>query len=166
MGMILEGGVLIGGLCAAWTFVMGFTGWYKDPRLLYVFFVVVMIQIGVLLWALRRTAATRGYAQQVAAGMLMSFIAGCILFVSSLVFTTVVFPEYFDEIRAMQVQVLRAAGRSDAEIAAEMQAIAVGQTPFRQAFRGLIGTAGTGLVASMVIAIFFRARPTPAAPPA
>jgi len=166
MGMILKGGVLIGGLCAAWTFVMGFTGWYKDPRFLYLFFGVVLIQIGVLLWALRRTAAERSYAQQVAAGMLMSFIAGVILFVSSLVFTTVVFPEYFNEIRAMQAGMLRAAGRSEADIAAELQAMAGAQTPFIQAFRGLVGTAGTGLVVSMVIAIFFRARPTPAAPPA
>jgi hypothetical protein len=33
MNPILSTGLLIGLLCGAWTFVMGFTGWYKDPVL-------------------------------------------------------------------------------------------------------------------------------------
>ena len=27
----LTAGLLLGVLCGIWTFVMGFTGWYKDP---------------------------------------------------------------------------------------------------------------------------------------
>ncbi|HSN98432.1 MAG TPA: DUF4199 domain-containing protein [Candidatus Nanopelagicales bacterium] len=156
MNTILKGAALIGGLCAAWTFVMGFTGWYKHPTLLNAFWLVVPIQIGVLVWALRRTAPDRGYGAQVAAGTLISLLAGVLLFGSSLLFTTVVFPHYFEELQAVHAEMLKAAGKTEAEIATEVQAAAAAQTPFMQAFMGLIGTTLTGLVASLLIAIFAR----------
>lgn len=159
MNMILKGGALIGGLCAAWTFVMGATGWYKHPALLNAFWLVMLIQIGVLVWALRRLAAERGYGGLVGAGTLMSLLAGVILFGSSLLFTTVVFPSYFSELRAMHTELLRAAGKSEAEIAAELQAVAAMQTPFMQAFMGFVGTVVTGFVASLIIAVVVRSRP-------
>jgi hypothetical protein len=31
MNPILSAGLLIGVLCGVWMFVMGFTGWYRDP---------------------------------------------------------------------------------------------------------------------------------------
>ncbi len=32
MNPILSAGILIGVLCGLWTFLMGFTGWYKTRR--------------------------------------------------------------------------------------------------------------------------------------
>ena len=77
MNPILNAGLIIGVLCGLWTFVMGFTGWYKDPTMSHAFLpAVILIEIGGLIWGLRQTAAQgRNYAGQVVAGTLMSVIA-------------------------------------------------------------------------------------------
>ena len=73
MNPILSTGLLIGVLCGVWTFVVGFTGWYKDPILMYVFFFVIVIEIGGLVWGLRKTAAQgRNYRAQILAGTMMA----------------------------------------------------------------------------------------------
>jgi hypothetical protein len=160
MNPILGAGLLIGVLCGVWTFVMGFTGWYKDPVMMSVFFVVILIEIAGLVWGLRRTAAEgRTYGGQVVAGTMMAVVAGVIIVCSSLLFTMVAFPEYFSELEAAQRELLRSQGKSDAEIAAAIRDSAAAATPMAQAMSGFIGTLITGIVASAVIAIFVRARP-------
>jgi len=87
MSATVKGGILIGTMCAGWTLIMGFTGWLKDPKLMYAFYLVILIQIGVMIWALRQTAtAGKTYGGQVWAGTLMSAIGGVILFFTSLPF--------------------------------------------------------------------------------
>lgn len=163
MHPILSAGLLIGVLCGIWTFVMGFTGWYKDPAMVSVFFVVILIEIGGLFWGLRQTAAEgRTYGGQVVAGTLMAVVAGVVIIASSLLFTMVAFPDYFTELEAMQRQMLAAQGRSAAEIEAEVAAGKVAATPMANAMAGFIGTLVTGIIASAVIAIWVRARPAPA----
>jgi len=156
MDTTVKGGILIGVLCGAWTFVMGFTGWYRDPDMLTAFYVVILIQIGVLVWALRQTATEKTYGAQVGAGILMSVIGGVIIIGSSLLFTTVAFPRYFEELRVAQTQMLINSGNTEAEAAAQMEMAAQFQTPWYQAIFGFFGTLLTGAVASLVIAIFAR----------
>jgi hypothetical protein len=160
MNPILSAGVLIGLLCGAWTFVMGFTGWYKDPVLLYAFFLVIPIEVAGLVWGLRKTAARgRNYRAQILAGTMMAIVAGVIIMASSLVFTTLVFPAYFTDLEQVYRTVLQQQGKSEAEITAAIQANAASQTSMTQALNGFIGTLFTGIVASAVIAIFVRAKP-------
>jgi len=75
------------------------------------------------------------------------------------VFTTVAFPEYFDEINAMSRDIMTKAGKTEAEIAASIDAVSTMQTPLGNAFAGFVGTVITGIVASALIAIWVRARP-------
>jgi Protein of unknown function (DUF4199) len=160
MNPILSAGLLIGVLCGVWTFVVGFTGWYKDPVLMYVFFFVIVIEIAGLIWGLRKTAAQgRNYRAQILAGTMMAIVAGVIIIVSSLVFTTVVFPAYFTDLEQVYRTTLQQQGKSDADIAAALQANAASMTPMAQAMSGFIGTLVTGIVASAVIAIFVRREP-------
>lgn len=160
MNPILAAGVLIGLLCGAWTFVMGFTGWYKDPVMTNVFFVVILFEIGGLVWGLRRTAAQgRGYGGQILAGTMMAILAGVIIVLFSLVFTTVVFPDYSAEVERGTRAALHRQGRSDADIAVAVQANAAAATPMAQAMSGFIGTLITGIVASAMIGLFVRSRP-------
>ena len=159
MNPILSAGLLIGVLCSVWTFVMGFTGWYKDPALANVFFVVILIEIGGLIWGLRRTAAQgRAYGGQILAGTMMAVVAGVIIIASSLVFTTIVFPNYFNEVERTYRATLQQQGKSEADIEAAVRASAASGTPMAQAMGGFIGTLVTGIVASAVIAIFVRRR--------
>ena len=165
MHPILAAGLLIGVLCSIWMFMMGFTGWYKDPAKLNLFFVVILIEIGGLIWGLRRTAARgRTYSGQVAAGTLMSIIAGLVLFVSSLLFTTVAFPEYFEEVNAAARQMMLAEGKTEAEIQETLAAAASAQTPIRNARTGFMGTFVTGVIATGLIAVWVRARREPELP--
>jgi hypothetical protein len=161
MNPILSAGLLIGVLCSVWIFVMGFTGWYKDPALGNVLFVVVAIaiEIGGLIWGLRKTARQgRAYGGQIVAGAMMAIVAGVIIIASSLVFTTVVFPNSIAEVEQMYRTKLRQQGRSESEITAAIQGTAASRTPMAQAENGLVGTFLTGIVASAVIAIFVRRR--------
>jgi hypothetical protein len=159
MDPILPAGLAIGGLSAAWMFVMGLTGWYKDPATINLFLVAVPIQVAGLVWGLRRTAAEgRNFAQQVAAGTLMSIVAGTVVFGASLVFTTLAFPEYFRELQHTYRTILERQGRSQAEIDAALAAATAGATPLGQAMQGFVGTMLTGIAASALIAIVVRRR--------
>lgn len=159
MNPILAAGLLIGVLCGVWTFVMGLTGWYKDPAMVNVFFVVILIQIGGLVWGLRKTEAQgRTYSGQVVAGTLMSIVAGLVIIVSSLLFTSLAYPDYFTEVAAAQRKMLEAAGRSPSEIEDQLRAASAMQTPTANALMGFLGTFVTGVVASAIISIWIRAR--------
>ena len=159
MNPILSAGLLIGVLCGLWTFVMGFTGWYKNPVMLNLFFLVIAIEIAGLIWGLRQTAAQgRTYSGQVVAGTLMSIVAGLVIICSSLLFTTVAFPDYFNELNAAQRAMMQQQGKSEAEITAAIEGAAAMQTPIANALAGFIGTFITGVIASAIIAIWIRAR--------
>ena len=162
MNPVLKTGIVIGVLCGLWTLVMGFTGWYKDPRLVNVFFLVVVIEIAGLVWGLRQTAAEgRTYGGQIVAGTMMAIIAGVVIIGFSLVFTTILFPSYFADLQEVYRQILQQQGKTEAEIAQELSAKTAGATPMGQAIQGFMGTLITGIVASAVIGLFFRRKPVP-----
>ncbi len=166
MHPILSAGLLIGVLCGVWTFVMGFTGWYKDPVMLWAFFLVIVIEIVGLIWGLRQTAAEgRTYGGQIVAGTLMAVIAGVVIIGSSLLFTMVAFPDYFAELEAAQRQMLQAQGQTPEQIEAAIESGRTSATPMANAMSGFLGTLVTGILASAVIAVFVRARPASAKAP-
>jgi hypothetical protein len=158
MHPILATGLTIGALCGAWMFVMGFTGWYLDPAKLNLFFLVVIIEIAGLVWGLRKTAAQgRTYSGQVVAGTAMAIVAGVVIFGCSMLFTTVVFPDYFTDINEMSRRVMAGQGKSEAEIQEMIAATVPVQTPFSNAASGFIGTFVTGVIASGVIGLWIKA---------
>jgi len=160
MNPVLNTGVLIGVLCGLWTFVMGWTGWYKDPARVNIFFLVILIEVAGLIWGLRRTAREgRGYGAQIVAGTMMAIIAGVVIIGASLLFTTVFFPDYFQELANAYAGTLRQQGRSEAEITEAVSRMLEGATPMSNALQGFLGTLVTGILASAVIAIRVRARP-------
>ena len=160
MNPVPAAGLAIGVLCAIWMFVMGLTGWYKDPAKAGAFFLVVVIEVVVLIWGLRRTAAQgRTYSGQVVAGTMMALIGGAVIIAASLLFTTVAFPGYFQDLEAGYRGMLQQQGRTEAEIAAEIAAWSPGQTPLRQAINGFVGTFVTGVVVSAIAGLWIRARP-------
>jgi len=157
MSPTVRAGVLLGVLVTIWMFVVGFTGWYKDPVLLNLFFLVILIQLAVLIWALRQTAAAgAAYGRQVTNGLLISLIGGVIIVGGSLLFTTVAFPDYFSTLQAAQVEMLKAQGLSEADINAQVTAGAAMQTPLMNALSGFVATLATGLVVSVIAGFFLR----------
>jgi TM2 domain-containing membrane protein YozV len=160
MNPILSTGILIGVLCGAWTMVWGYSGLYKDPSIAGIFYaVVIAIEIGGLVWGLRKTAREgRAYLGQILAGTMMAIVGGVIIIGSSLLFSTVLFPNYSQELEQMYRATLARQGKSDAEIVAALQANAASWTPMAQAMSGFLGTLVTGIVSSAVIGYFVRRR--------
>lgn len=160
MNPIPAAGLLIGVLCAIWMFMMGFTGWYKDPSKVNLFFIVILVEASGLIWGLRRTAAQgRTYSGQVVAGTMMSIIAGLVIIVASMIFTTVAFPDYFNEVNAVSREMMLKEGKTEAEIEQILNAAAPMQTPFRNALTGFIGTCVTGIIVTSVVSIWLKAQP-------
>lgn len=154
---VLKTGLWIGAACVGWMLVMGLTGWYAHPTLQYLFLAVVIpAEIVLLVLGLRRTAALNGYGRQLLAGTLMSVVAAVIIAAGSLVFTTVLFPDYFQRLRSAHEQVLRGEGRSQAEIEQAIAAAETAETPASNALGGVIGTIATGVVTSLVAAAFLK----------
>jgi hypothetical protein len=157
MKSTIKPGIVLGVVVVAWMYIVGFTGWYKDPAMVNMFYLVILYQVGLLVWGLKVTAAEgRTYGQQIASGMMITIIGAAIIFVGSYLFTTIVFPAYFPEIRTMGEQVLRSQGRTEEDIRGLLDASAAMQTPFINAITGVVGTIVTGLFASLVIAVFVR----------
>ncbi len=152
MKLTLKVGLGIGVLCAIWELIMASTGWITNPNLMSLFYLVVLIEVVVLIWGLKQSSTENSYRRQVIAGTTMSVVAGMFLFVFSLLLTMVFFPDLISQMKIVQSQVLKQAGRTDAEISAALSL----QTPMIQAVQGLIGTVLTGLLASLIIAIFLR----------
>jgi hypothetical protein len=160
MSTTVKAGLVLGVIVSAWTYLMGITGWYKDPALLNLFWVVILIQIGVLIWGVRVTAAEgKSYWGQVKAGTIISLVGGVIIFCGSYLFTSVVFPHYFTDIRTLGEEILRAKGMSDTQIKTTLDAQAVVQTSFMQALFGFLGTVITGPIVSMTLGAFFKKKP-------
>ncbi len=156
MNPTLLAGLVLGLLVAVWTFVMGFTGWYRHPSLLLLFWVVIPIQIGVLLWGLRKTAPQAGYGRQVINGLSISVIASVLIFGSSLCFTTLAFPNYFQELEVLGRLKMAQAGLGPDRIEELVRLQAPWQKPLPTAFSGVFGTWVTGLVTSLLAAIWLR----------
>lgn len=156
MSIPIRAGVLLGVLCVAWTFVMGFTGWYKDPVMLNLFFLVVLLEIGIVIWALRKTAATATWGGQIVNGLVVSVVASVIIFAGSLLFTTVAFPSYFTDLQAAHAGMLKSSGMAEAEIQSSLAASAAMQTPLMNALSGVIGTVVTGVIVAAIAGAVWR----------
>lgn len=156
MSTAIKAGIILGILVEIWTAIVIAAGWHKDPALIVVFFLVIPLQITVIVMALKRTAAEATYGKQVLNGIVISAIAGGIVFVGSYLLTTVVFPNYFDEIRVAGTEILAKAGKSPEEIAVEMKKNESMYDPIQNSIAGLIGTDVTGLLVSMIAGIFLR----------
>jgi Protein of unknown function (DUF4199) len=156
---VLSAGLLIGVGCAIWTFVMGATGWYKDPAMARLFYVVILFEIAGLWWGLRRTAAEgRGYGSQIIAGTMMSIVAGVVVILSSLLFTTVIYTDYLSGLESLDRQQLAQQGKSAAEIDVEIGKTLQFYTPMNYAIGGFMGTLITGIIASSIIGFWVRSR--------
>jgi hypothetical protein len=157
MSLTVKGGLLIGVLCAFWMYVIGFTGWYRHPSLQAMFWLVVLIEIGVLFWMLRQLPeAEKTFAGILKAGTIMSFIAAAVIFVASYLFTSVVFPSYFEEVRVAGEQMYREKGLKEEEIAAIMASMAPMQTSAVNALMGSVGTIVTGFLASALLGLILK----------
>jgi hypothetical protein len=166
MSTSIKFGIYTGISVAIWTIIMGFTGWFKDPILLNLFWIVIIFQFVLLFLGLKKSSLEvdsnaepgKSYSNLIKDGLLITIIAGVLIFFSSIIFTTLLYPEYFNEIQDSYRQILTSAGKSEVEIEKLLEENSRTQTPFLQALFGFIGTFLTGLLGSAIFSAIFRKR--------
>ncbi|HEY6572251.1 MAG TPA: DUF4199 domain-containing protein [Candidatus Eisenbacteria bacterium] len=158
MNVILKYGIALGILVEIWTAIVIGMGWHKDPALLLLFFVVIPIEITVLVMALKSTAAGAAYGKQFLTGFGIALVGGVLVALGSIVLTTVVFPNYFAEIRAAGETMLQKAGLTAEQVEAQLKANEGMYNPWQNALSGFLGTSITGLVVSAIAGAFLRKR--------
>ncbi len=165
MSPTVKTGLVLGIAVEVWTFLVIVLGWHKDPMMLTLFYLVIFIQAGVLIWGMRMTAEQgKGYGAQVGAGTAMSAVGAAVIFVGSYLLVTAVFPNYFTEVQEAGRIALGAQGLSEEAIQAQLDAMAPMQTPFANSLTGAVATVITGLIESLIIAAFVKSKGT--TPPA
>jgi hypothetical protein len=154
------GGVALAILVALFSIVTAAAGVHKNPSLGWVFaLVATVINVGVVVWTLRRTRDEgRRYGGQLLAGLVMALVAAVLIFCNSLLVTQVLFPDYLDEARDVQEEVLvtRSAGAPEEQIAAQRQVMDAFMTPKAQAGIGAVMTVITTMIVTLIAAIFIR----------
>jgi hypothetical protein len=164
MKSAVQAGVILGLLVLVWTLIHGFTGWYKDPGMSWTFWMVIPFEVILLVWLLKNTKKQGfAYGKQVVAGVVMSLVAGAIIFVGSYAITTMVFPTYYADVKVMVEQALAARGMAPEQVQAELAKEAPMMTPLMSSCRGFLGTVVTGLLVSLVAAVLIRHKPAQAA---
>ena len=158
MKTIIRGGVLLGVLVTIWTYIFGMTGMHRNMAAAMAFpLVATLLEVGVLVWALKRTAAEgRRWFGQVSAGTMLAFVAACVIFATSYFYVSSFHPTYFAEVNAAAATFYKAQGMDEAKIQSMMAAQAPYQTAVMQALMGFCATVLTGLVASAVIGAFVK----------
>ena len=154
------GGVVLAILVALFSIVTAAAGVHKNPSLGWVFaLVATVINVGVVVWTLRRTRDEgRRYGGQLLAGLVMALVAAVLIFCNSLLITQVLFPDYLDEARDVQEEVLatQSAGAPEGQIAAQRQMLDAVMTPKAQAGLGAVMTVITTMIVTLIAAIFIR----------
>jgi hypothetical protein len=157
MNDVVKGSVILAGLIAVLSLVIALTGMHENPMVSGLVFLVVAIGLNVWLvfWVLKRTAAQAGWGRQVLHAAIFGAIAGVLIFLFSWVMLTVLFPDYLGESVQATIAMLEGTGMPEEALRAQVAKLEAA-TPISQAFQGLIGTFFTSLVAGAIIAIFKR----------
>jgi uncharacterized protein DUF4199 len=170
MKTIIRGGILLGILVTIWMFIFGAMGLHRTLTGPLVWAcVATLIELAVLVWGLRRTAAEgRRWFGQVSAGTMLAFVGGCVIFAASYFYVTSMNPGYIGEAMESTAAALRASGKDEATVQAQMAEMAKMATPVWQALTGFIATVVMGFILSAILGLFIRAKGTaaPAAVPA
>ena len=161
----VSAGVVLGVLITIWTAVVIMAGWHTDPRMMWLYFGVVPIEVLVLAMALRTHILTAHYGRQLWNGIAVSTVGAILVFAGTYVLTTVVFPQYFPQIRAAAETMLTEMGRTPVEIAEELRRSRASYDPVANALTGAVGVFLCGVILSLVLAVFFRRPRHPAEHP-
>ncbi len=168
MKTIIRGGILLGILVTIWAYIFGLTGMHRNMGAALLFpIVATVIELAVLLWALKRTAAEgRRWFGQVSAGTLLAFVGGCLILATSYIYVTQIHPTYMSEVHEAGLASYRAQGMDEAKIQQLTAQQAPYQTPMAQAVMGFVATVLTGFFLSAILGFFIRSKdPQPVAVP-
>ena len=157
MRPIINAGIVLGIAVGIWMFVNGAAGLYRSAGTAWIFaLVATLIEIVVIVWGLRKTAELgRRYGGQVLAGLMMAVVGAVLVLVFSLIWGAV-FTDAGEVAAAIQADTWADQGMSEDQIEDMLAATEFTRTTIFSSLMGSIMTIVTGLVVSLIAAIFIR----------
>ena len=156
MRSVIKASVALAILVGLMSVVLMITGLSRNPVVggLGSIAVAILMNIGVVVWALKKTAVENSYRKQLVNGLLIGVIAGVLIFAISLIMLTAV-PGYFDGIKEGNLEFIRNSGLTADQVQARIASIE-SSTALGQSLAGLVGTLVTSFVVGAITAIFVR----------
>jgi hypothetical protein len=149
-------GVILGAAVAVLNLVFGLLGWHRTYEMSFVFLAVaILINVATVILCLRERAPSERWLGQLKNGFVVGLVGSVIIFVTSWLVTTAVFPDYFAEMADGYRQAYVDMGLSEAEVSDWVAATAA-TSPVRSAFDGVVGTIATSLVVAAIAGIWLR----------
>ncbi|MCY3860196.1 MAG: DUF4199 family protein [Gammaproteobacteria bacterium] len=156
MDIPIKYGLVLGVIVAALGFILGISGLHTNEMAPLGFVIVAtIINVLIVVLAVRRLAPASNWVQQVGNGLVLGLVAAVIVFLGSWLMTAVILPDYYAEFAEAARARVVAAGVAAEEIEAAV-AMATG-TPVGSAFQGAVGTVITSVVVAAITGIFNRA---------
>lgn len=156
MNSAIKWGVLLGVAVALLGFVFGATGMYTNPAAALGFVAAaILLNVAAVAFMLFATRATAGWGAQVVNGLVLGVVAAVLIFLGSVVMTTVVFPGYYAELREGYLAYFQSMDLPQETVDAQMAAIEAA-TPVSSALQGAFGTLITSVVVAGIGGIFLR----------
>ena len=158
MKVPLRWGVILGGAVAVLSLVSGLAGWHRVYEMSFVYLAIaILINVATIVLCLREQASSEGWLSQVKNGLVVGLVGSAIIFVSSWLVTTVVFPNYFAEMADGYREAYVNMGLSEDEVA-DLVAATAATSPIRSAFDGVAGTVATSLVVAAIAGGWLRSK--------
>ena len=156
MNIAAKYGLILGIVVGAMGFALATLGLHTNAMAPPAFIATaIVVNVVIVVLALRRTASDSNWGGQILNGLVLGVVGAAIVFLSSYVMTTVVFPDYYAEFAEAARMRAAAGGLSPAEIEAQV-AMATG-TPASSAFSGALGAVITSVAVAAITGFFKRA---------
>lgn len=157
MNLIVKASLILAGLVTVLSVIVQVSGLNSNFMLSQMVFLVcaIAINVGVVVWALGKSAATNGYGGQVAHAAGIGVVAALAVTLISWFLLSVVFPDALAEMRAGAIAYIDSAGLPAADYDRQMAALD-NATPMSQSIPGGAGTFFTSLITGAVFGIFKR----------
>ena len=157
MNSVIKASLILAGVIAVLTVGIVATGLLERPATgipLFLFGAIVL-NIVVVFWGLKQTAAENPYGKQLMNAALIGLVGGALIFVVSMALTSVILPDFLEESKAAQAALLEEALPAGEQLDVALEGNA-SRSSISEAFGGFVGTLGTSILSGAIIGIFLR----------
>ena len=156
MGIAVRSGVILALSVSLLQAVLIGAGLHMKPVGAFIGFIVtIVLNVAIVFFALRKTAPTNAYVEQLLSAIVIGAVGGALVCVLSLVMSSFVFPELIDEVKAARIASLEEREMAD-DLRERFVESTEAMTGRGQAFAGMIGTFFTSLIVGAIVALFQR----------
>ena len=156
MNTVLKWSVILVAVVTLMNLIIIGTGLHTNPLVGILFVVLALVfNITALIMLLRETRADCSYGKQLLNSILLGMIAGVLIFATSFLVLSVLFPNSIPEMIDGTIAFLESAPIDDDTRQAQIAAVQ-GTTAMTQSLSGLMGTFFTSLLVGAILAIFLR----------